>query len=135
MEKQHFLQVIDKYLSGTATDAEQRLVEEYMRRLEAKDNTHLDAKQEQQLKEAMWQQIQQQTTAQPAVVQMSWYKTKIVRLTAAVAAAIVLVILIGTLFTNEKPDEQSVAVQNGNKRSDSTATFVRHEVNTSGKEK
>ncbi|MBD0366648.1 MAG: FecR family protein [Flavisolibacter sp.] len=136
MEKQHFIQLIDKYLSGTATDAEQRLVEEYMRRLEAKDNISLDPEQEQQLKEVMWQQIQQQTTQQPGkVVQISWYKSKIVRLTAAVAAAIVLVILIGTLFTNEKPDEQSVDVQNGNKRSDITATFVRHEVNTSGKEK
>ncbi|MBD0298271.1 MAG: FecR domain-containing protein, partial [Flavisolibacter sp.] len=94
MEKQRFIELIDKYLSGTATEAEQRLVEEYLNRMEAKDGTQLSQEQEEHLKEAMWQHIQLQTTQQPAkVVQMAWYKRKIVRLTAAVAAACVLIIL------------------------------------------
>src|SRR5882757_4133339 len=41
MEKKHFIQLIDKYLSQTATPAEQRLLEEYYEHLAAKGPTNL----------------------------------------------------------------------------------------------
>jgi len=136
MLKERFIELIDKYLSGKATDSEQQLVEEYVTRLEVNNNTTLDNGQEQNLKEAIWQQIQLQTTQQTAqVVQIAWYRRKWVR-SIAVAASLILVIGLGILlFTNNKPKKQSIAVKNDKRTDSSTLSFVRREVNTTGKEK
>jgi ferric-dicitrate binding protein FerR (iron transport regulator) len=53
----------------------------------------------------------------------------------AVAASIILVIGLGIALFNNQSGEQSLSVQNNNKRADSTMFIVRHEVNTTGKQK
>src|SRR5687768_4803650 len=94
MEKHSFIQLIDKYISGTASESERQLVEEYLKRMEAEGDTSLSEVEEPRLKQAMWQQIQQRTGKRPAkVIQGSWYKAKIVRLTAAVAAACAIIMV------------------------------------------
>lgn len=133
MIKERFIELIDKYLSGTATDSERQLVEEYLIRLEANDGIVSDSKQEQMLKEAMWRQIQQQTNRGSAqVVQISWYKRKGFRL-IAVAASFILLIGLG-VFLITRPDKQSIVVKN-NKLTKGTLFIVHREVNTTGKEK
>jgi len=132
MVKESFIELIEKYLSGSATDSEQHLVEEYVMKLEAKGSTLFDNEQEQRLKEAIWQQIQLKTIKRTAeVVEMKWYKRKAVR-SIAVAASIILVIgLTIVLFTNNKPVRQPDTAVTGN----DTISLVHHEVNTTGKEK
>ena len=57
MEKKKFLSLIDKYLNGTATAAEQQLIEEYYKRLDAKGKTLLNPDQENALKQLMLHNI------------------------------------------------------------------------------
>ena len=134
MIKERFIELIDKYISGKASDTEQHLVEEYVKRLDANENVTLDNLQEQQIKEAMWQQIQLKTTQRTtAVVQMRWYQRRM--LSIAVAASITLLIGFGIwLFTNNTPEQRMAAARN-DKRVERMPSVVRHEVNTTGKQK
>lgn len=136
MIKERFIELVDKYLSGTASANERQLVEEYLTRLGMNDYAIPGEDQEQKLKETMWQQIQLQTKQQAAqVVQMSWYKRKAFR-SVAVAASVILVIGLGVLFiTNNKPNQQAIVVKNDKRSDSSTLTSVHHEINTSGHEK
>ncbi|MCW3110801.1 MAG: FecR family protein [Segetibacter sp.] len=137
MVKERFIELIDKYLSGTANHIEQQLVEEYLARLEENDNTTpVKEQDDQKLKEEMWQQIQLQTKPATAqVVQMPWYKRKGVR-SIAVAASVIMVIGLGILlFINNKPNQQTIAVQKDKRTDSSSLFFVKHEINTTGKEK
>lgn len=95
MEKHNFIPLIEKYLDGTATEPERQLVEEYLEKLELKGNTLVNSEHEQKVKEAMWRNIRQHTGKQKAkVIQVSWYRSKMVRLAAAVAAACVIFIVL-----------------------------------------
>jgi transmembrane sensor len=67
------------------------------------------------------------------VVQISWYKRNVVRWMAV--ASIILIISFVVLYNNNKSNEPSIAVQQSNQPTDSALSFVRHEVNTTGKEK
>jgi len=57
MEKEHFIQLIDKYLSQTATPAEQRLLEEYYAHLAAKGQTDLSQEDEDAIREEILKKI------------------------------------------------------------------------------
>jgi ferric-dicitrate binding protein FerR (iron transport regulator) len=96
MKKQQFIQLIDKYVSGSATESEKALVEEYLKRMEAEGETELTDEQEQRQKGAMWLQIQQQTTKKSAkIIRPKWYQARLIKLSvAAVAACAVLVFFI-----------------------------------------
>lgn len=133
MIKERFIALVERYLSGTATDTDQQLIKEYMARLEANENTPVDTRQEQKIKEAMWQQIQGRTTLQSEVVQIHWYQNKIVRL-IGVAASIILAIGLGLLFFTNNKSQQSLVARNDSSI-DSTKSIAYHEVNTTGKEK
>jgi hypothetical protein len=67
MERQTFLSLLDKYLGGNATHEEQRLLEEYYKRLDEKSKSELTAEEEEALHYAIFQQIQQ-GIAEPAKV-------------------------------------------------------------------
>jgi transmembrane sensor len=133
MVKERFIALIDRYLSGTVTESEQQLVEEYLKRMEAGDDAMVPG--EAYIKEAMWQQIQAQKTAGPApVVPVAWYKRRGVRL-MAVAACIAGLLGVGLLVFNNydhKPVDQPVAAMK--RKPDSIPSLDRHVVNTSGKE-
>jgi transmembrane sensor len=152
MNKQ-FDELIAKHLKGTLQEDEKQLlamllkVPENQFYLASKiDEQFLDESLEEVGDEKMGNQIFQgiqqelkeviphQSIEQPeGVVQMTWYRKKIIRL-IAVAASIILVIGLGIVLFNNKHDEQSIAVQN-NKRLDSVAGILHHEVNTTGKQK
>jgi transmembrane sensor len=70
--------------------------------------------------------------SQAEVIPISWYKRGVVRWMAA--ASIILIVVSLVVLWNNKPDEPSIVVQN-NHRTDSILSFVRHEVNTTGKER
>jgi hypothetical protein len=68
-------------------------------------------------------------------VQTAIAKRRVFRLTA-IAASIIVVTGLGILFfLNNKPNEQTFAGQNNGRHTDRVSFFVRHEVNTTGKEK
>lgn len=95
MEKHSFIQLVEKYLSGSANESERQLVEEYLRKMEANGTTPINEKEEQQFKQAIWLKVTERTVGQQAkVVQGSWFQGKIVRLSAAAAAACAIIILL-----------------------------------------
>jgi ferric-dicitrate binding protein FerR (iron transport regulator) len=109
-------------------------VEEYLKRMEAKGETSMNEEEEQRLKQTMWLQIQQRTGKRPAkVVQGSWYQTKVVRLSAAVAAACaIIMIFIWRPWENSLGDGnfQTVTVAQGSpiekvKLADGTLVWVK----------
>lgn len=59
MERQTFLNLLDKYLNDNATPEEQLLLEEYYKRLDEKSKAELTAEEEEALHYAIFQQIQQ----------------------------------------------------------------------------
>ena len=109
MERQTFLQLVDKYLVGTASHAEQALLEEYYKRLINKSSLDLNEKEEQTLQEAMLKNIQfhiktNETTISEKPLQKSrtlWY---------VAAASILLFLSIGGYFMfNSTPQKQQFA--------------------------
>ncbi len=134
MIEKRFLQLIDKYLLGTATKSEKQLLEVYLTRLEANNSIALSENKEEALKQAMWQQIQTQTTHQQEVplVQVRWYKRKVVRFTV-MAACIVGLLGIGLIFFYSHSPSTTSIVQQRN-AVDSTQSVVRHVKNITGKE-
>lgn len=65
MEESAFLLLIDKYLEGRATPAEQQLVAEYLKRLETDGATPLNNEQQAKLKELMFNNIHKEIHALP----------------------------------------------------------------------
>jgi len=88
MDKASFIQLIDKYMAGTASEAEGRLVEVYLEKMEANNHTQMAGNDEQELRETLWSGVRQKTNIGEAkLVSLAWYKQKAVRLTAVLAAA------------------------------------------------
>lgn len=92
MEKHSFIQLIDKYLLGSASKTERQLVDEYLRKMEDTGGVSMESEQEEGLKRATWEQLQQKIRKQPAlIIQAEWHWKQIARLTGTVAAACILV--------------------------------------------
>jgi len=132
MIKEHFIQLVDKYLTGTATDAERRLMEEYMTRLESQDAPFPDVENERRLKEIIWKNVQTETGIETPIIVLPWYKRKIVQ-RIAVAALFIALAGIGIRFlTNNTTNNKPTVAQRDNSRV--TAPVVQHRINTTGHE-
>lgn len=129
--KKSFIQLIDKYLLGTATESETQLVETYMNRLEANDNAVRFSGGEEALKQDMWQHIQAQTTQQENFpIKKIWYQTNAFRITAIAASIVGLIGFAIFFFTNSTVPQQ--IDQNTTKVE--MAPLVRRVVNTTGED-
>ncbi|CAN5666175.1 hypothetical protein BH11BAC5_BH11BAC5_24530 [soil metagenome] len=135
MVNERFIELIDRYLLGTATDGEQQLVNEYLTKLEANQNASLSEEQHNVIKEAMWLKIQSQCTAVQSakVVQISWYRRKLVRL-IAVAASVIIAVGALFFFNNSQPDKQAAVVKTA-AVTDGNLSVLHHEINVTGKDK
>ena len=109
MEKIIFLKLIDNYLAGTASPAEQALLEEYYKRLEASGATELSPQDEEILKAAMHSNISNRMEAIPApVIRM---RRRIFVRIAAVAATLLLLVVGYRIFMDTKKGEDKMIVQ------------------------
>lgn len=108
MERQTFLQLIDKYLDGTASIAEQHLLEEYYKRLNKKSALDLNEEEEQALREAMLKNIQFRITANETIIpEKPLQRTR--TLWYSVAASLLLILSIGGYFIlNITPPKQQI---------------------------
>ena len=82
MEKRLFIQLVEKYLSGKASEAEKELLEEYYHRLKARGEAGLSPRQEADLKELMLQNILR--TVKPPAKMIPAYRRRWFRKAAAV---------------------------------------------------
>lgn len=154
----HFEELVEKYLKEALSAEEERQLATMLKVPE--NHLWLVAKIDEQffdeglqqvgdeiVQQQIFQGIQQQLNEMPAqqqqavqetamVVQMPWYSRKMIRW-VGVAASVILVISLGIIFlTKRKTVEQPVAVQNNTaQKVDSLQFVVRHEVNTTGREK
>ena len=69
------------------------------------------------------------------VIPITWYKRKAIRWMAAAAAVILLVLSFGVLLNSNTVKEPSVAVQKRTAATEGSLAVLRHEVNTTGREK
>jgi transmembrane sensor len=97
MDRQHFDDLVGKYLNGTATAAERRVIEAYYEELSSQDPVHLSAKQKDELKKEIYQAIHQKIKVRPGVIPV-WRR---------IAAAVILVFAITgiTYFLQYKKDQ------------------------------
>ncbi|MBO9571668.1 MAG: FecR domain-containing protein [Chitinophagaceae bacterium] len=93
MKKEVFIPLVDRYLEGTASDAEKLLLEEYYKRLEAKGVTELSSEEERYLQDVIYKNVKPRT----AIRKIIFY-----RLTA-VAAAVIIIISSWWLFIKKEP--------------------------------
>ena len=109
MEQKAFLEMVDRYLSGKASQQEQNLLEEYYSRMEAGNSNDIDTADEAILGHDMYQQIRSRIGAgEVPVVKM---KTRRILRMVAVAAAVVILAAIYFVFTVRDADkEEQVAV-------------------------
>ncbi len=109
MEKIIFLKLIDNYLADTASPAEQKLLEEYYKRLEASGRTELSPQQEEILKAAMYAKIRSKMEAGTAPV-IPMRRRLFVRVAAAAA---ILILAAGYwMFIYNNKEDNRVVVQN-----------------------
>jgi transmembrane sensor len=135
MVKERFIEIVDKYLSGSATDSEKQLVEEYLTRLEINEANDVKRANEQKLKEEIWQQVELKTRQQRAEPgQLRWYKTKAMR-SVAVAATIILVVGLAIILYNINRSKEPALATKDVKQIDSIISVVHHEKNATGKQK
>lgn len=109
MEKNIFLKLVDNYLAGTATPAEQRLLEEYYKRLETSGKIELPAQQEEALKAAMFAKIR--SRMEPVTIPVISMKRKIFVRIAAIAASILLLAAGYRLFIYSPVQKDKLAAQ------------------------
>ncbi|MEO6547993.1 MAG: FecR family protein [Ferruginibacter sp.] len=135
MINERFIELIDRYLLGTATDGEQRLVNEYLSKLEADQNALLTDEQQNKIKEVMWLQIQSQCSDKQnaKVVQIAWYRRKLFR-TIAVAASVIIAVGALFFFKSSQPDKQTAVIKTA-ALTDSNLSVLHHEINITGKDK
>lgn len=94
MNKDSFIELMDKYLAGTASEPEKRLAEEYLRRLETENASLLSSGEEHAMQKTIWARIKENAGLQTAtVVKLPTARTKILRWSITVAAACVLVLI------------------------------------------
>jgi ferric-dicitrate binding protein FerR (iron transport regulator) len=115
MERQTFLQLVDKYLDGTASHAEQTLLEEYYKRLNQKSSLELNEEEEQALQQAMLKNIQFRLNINENVTTENENPNQRKRtrtLWYSAAASILLFLSIGGYFIiNKKSQPQIVQIQ------------------------
>lgn len=99
MDRQTFLQLVDKYLNGTATTVERGLLEEYYKRLNERSDFELSAEEEEKLHQAILKNIRLKLTEgddpQPAKVRRLFRRY-------AAAAAILVFVTAGAYFVLHK---------------------------------
>jgi hypothetical protein len=135
MEKQRFQSLVDKYTSGSATEGEKRLVEEYLSRLEGEGSTLLNADHEQMLRDDMWLLINEKTIQQPPkIVHVEWRKTRVIRAALAIAASVIMVIALNSSWFSRDNGKEHVATSK-TKPTEKLFAVSRHEVNNSGKDR
>ena len=111
MERHTFLQLVDKYLDGTASHAEQSLLEEYYKRLNEKSSLKLNEEEEQALQQTMLKNMQfrlninlnenETNEKTPPQRRSLWY---------ALAASLIIFLLIGGYFIfNNSSKKQQIA--------------------------
>lgn len=83
-------------MAGSANEAEQTLVEEYLRRMEVKGPGSVDVSEEQAIRENIWKKIQQHTKEPSAhkIAPVRRIKTSFKRIAVAAAAACLLLLII-----------------------------------------
>lgn len=109
MDKKNFLELLDRYLKGTASAAERQLVEDYYQRLSDQADVQLPPAGKDALEEKMFAQIRQGMKAQP----VSRIKPmRALRWIAGVAAALLLLFAVRLLLVKKDlPGPQPVAKQ------------------------
>lgn len=107
MDKKTFLELIGRYLNGTAAPSERRLIEEYYQRLEAEDRTPLTAEQEQALKQLLLQNIRK-GMRKPVLKLPSRHK-RISYWVYGAAASLFIVLATGLFFWQNNAGEQTIS--------------------------
>jgi transmembrane sensor len=97
MEKTLFIALIDKYLEGNATSAEQSLIEEYYKRLRDNKRIELNAEQELAIKEIMLASIRKEIS-KPTIRNIELYR----RIAYLAVASLLILISVGLLFNKEE---------------------------------
>lgn len=110
MEEKDFTSLIDKYLVGNASPAEKCLVEEYYKRLEAKEFTSLDPELDLMMREEMLNNIRQQIDRPVRKINMNNDENR--WRYYAVAASIILVLSSGLYFYSNRLQTPAVVVYN-----------------------
>jgi transmembrane sensor len=106
MERQTFLLLLDKYLSGSASLTEQSLLEEYYKRLAKKSIPELSDEDEKVLQEAILENIQLRIQREDKVVPITRRSNR--SLWYAAAASVLLFLTVGTyFFLHKKPVQQT----------------------------
>jgi transmembrane sensor len=107
MEKRTFLMLFEKYLAGKATPEEERLLEEYYRRLDENSRMELSAEQETMLQQLMLKNIWEQIGDESKVIPMK-PRRRMVRWYAA-ASIIVILSAGGYYMLHKRPHIDQVA--------------------------
>lgn len=110
MESRNFLQLLDKYLNGTASREEVRLLEEYYRRLDENSEKGLSEEEEEGLYGEMLKNIRKEIHKVPPLNRRSPVKRmRIIGYAAAFIAAVVL-LSAGIIFLGRQQPKERVAV-------------------------
>jgi transmembrane sensor len=95
MEKQRYLNLLEKYLAGKSTGKEEALLDEYYKRLEAMSDVNLSSQQEQALKASILEKIESRISTPEEKSKQTlkpsyriWYA----------AASILIMIAVGSFF-------------------------------------
>lgn len=110
MEEKDFSDLIAKYLSGNASQAEIALVEEYYKRLETKGKSLQNSGSDYMLRDEMLNKIREQIE-EPVLERNIFSNTRYRRYWAA-AATILILLSSGLYFYETKTQPQTLAIQN-----------------------
>lgn len=89
MEQQGFNSLLQKYLEGRATAAEQKVVEQWYENIHSNDTSGLTSAELSQIQNRIWKNVQGQANISPVVRKINWIK---------VAASLLILIASSFLF-------------------------------------
>ncbi|MBO9154457.1 FecR domain-containing protein [Chitinophaga sp. GCM10012297] len=115
MDKKNFLELLDRYLKGTASAAERQLVEDYYRRLGEKGDVELPAGEENALEQKMLQQIRRGMKPLPDAPAK---QRGTLRWIAGIAASLLLLIAAYLFLLKKDAPEQQPAIVKQNSAPD-----------------
>lgn len=122
MQKEQFLSLVNRYINGTASEAEKLLVEMYYEKLRAERETAMTSEKEEQLQLRILEKINSGIDAAEIAIKPPARKVKIYRLRWAAVAAILIAVTGGILFyhhdpikTQAKIDDAAQILSGGNK--------------------
>ncbi|HEX5552375.1 MAG TPA: FecR domain-containing protein [Chitinophagaceae bacterium] len=110
MEKLNFVQLLDKYLNGSASEEEARLLKEYYRRLDQKSGKDLSAEEEEILYRKMLENIYEKIHGEQHVKRHSQVKRIKIFWYAAASILLVLLFSVGMYFFEYMQPVQRIAV-------------------------